>query len=602
MDGDSTSWTDSSASLIAVPNLRRRLFLTAFLALLAACSEDAPRDDVGQSNVPAAPPPASEALFVDRAADVGLDFVHWNGMSGELYLAEITCSGAALVDVDQDGDLDVYLVQGRTLASPAPVDPEPQIDRLYLNRLVEEGRLRFDDATATMGVRQDRYGCAIAAGDADGDGLPDLYVLNLDGNQLLRNLGGGRFADVTAAAGLSVGGDGDGGDGGGPGTTATFFDMDGDGDLDLFAGTYSDFRPENEPDCQNLAGDRDYCGPGSFPMVADRLYRNTIDENGALVFEDVTAASGLGAAPKRPALGVVAGDWNGDGAADLYVANDGEVNHLWLNDGTGVFTDEALLAGAALNRNGAAEASMGVDAADIDDDGDLDLLLAHLIKETNTLYLNDGRAIFTDASAATGLGPPSLPFTSFGIGFLDVQNDGRLDVFVANGAVVMVPELVAQGDPFPLHQTNQLFLATGARFEDATARSGAVFELSEVSRGAAFGDVDNDGDVDVLVTNIAGPARLLVNQVGQDGAWLGVRLVTGEPPRDALGARAALLVDGRATTWRRVRADGSYASASDPRIVFGKAAGAQGVRVVWDDGTVEDFMDIEAGRYNVLQR
>ncbi len=551
-----------------------------------------------------------DAVFRDEAAASGLSFTHWNGRVGELYLAEITCSGGALFDADGDGDLDAYLLQGRMLAPGKTNDdaldplprPPPVVDRLYRNELAESGELAFTDVTAATGVEASGYGCAVATGDYDNDGATDVYVLNLGPNQLLRNRGDGTFEDTTASAGV--------GDPG-PGSTATFVDLDRDGWLDLYVGNYSDYFPENEPGCLALSGAPDYCGPGAYPSRGDRLYRNLgVGADGRVTFEDTTEASGIGVAPSRPTLGVVSGDFNGDGFQDLYVANDGEVNYLWLHqgrkdDGALAFYDDAMLAGCALNGRGEAEASMGIDAGDVDGDGDADLVLAHLVKETNTLYTNDGRGLFTDATASSELGPASLPFTSFGIGFLDYDNDGRLDLFVANGAVVFVSKLVAAGDPFPLHQTNQLFRNLGdGRFTETTDEAGSVFELSEVSRTAAFGDVDDDGDTDVLVVNVAAPARLLVNQVGQDRPWLGLRLVTGDPPRDALGASAVLLRDGKGVLWRRAKTDGSYAAANDPRLLFGLGDDdrVDGVRVTWPDGTEEVFEDVTVGRYQTLRQ
>ncbi len=572
------------------------------------------------------PPPAAATgqtaagpeLFVERAAATGLDFVQFNGMAGELYLQEITCGGGALADFDDDGDLDVYLLQGRMVgdhgldeALVRPRHPPPLTDRLYRNDLAESGEetLRFTDVSASLGEAAAGYGCGVAAGDVDNDGWNDLYVMNVGANRLLRNLGpaaGGAiaFEDATAAAGV--------GDEG-TGVTAVFFDYDRDGWLDLFVGNNVAFDNSGRTVCRSLSGAPDYCGPGAYPSQPDRLYRNRGDGR----FEDATESAGIAAAPRRPTLGAVAADFDGDGWQDLYVANDGQPNNLWLNrpgpGGTRVFSDEAMLAGCAVNADGAAEASMGVAAGDFDSDGDVDILLTHLIKETNTLYRNDGRGNFDDATSAAGLGAASLSYTSFGTGFFDYDNDGWLDLLVVSGAVTILPELAAAGDPFPLHQRNQLFHNLGGsggavRFVEVTDRAGAVFELSEVGRGAAFGDVDNDGDVDVLVVNNGGPARLLVNRVGAKRSWLGVRLV-GEAGRDMLGARAAVLRGGGPALWRRASTDGSYSSAGDPRIVFGLGddPAVDGVRVEWPDGrmagpSAEDFVGLEAGRYHTLRR
>jgi enediyne biosynthesis protein E4 len=301
---------------------------------------------------------------------------------------------------------------------------------------------------------------------------------------------------------------------------------------------------------------------------------------------------------------VVAADFNADGWADVYVANDGEPNLLWINQQNGRFRNTALLAGTALNGLGSAQGSMGVDAGDFDNDGDEDLFVTNLPGEGNTLYVNEGSGLFEDRTARVGLGVPSLPHTGFGAGWFDFDNDGWLDLLVANGAVRIVEDSSRATDVFPLHERNQLFrnLGTG-RFEQVTARAGAVFELSEVSRGAAFGDLDNDGDVDVLVTNNNGPARLLINHVGQRSHWVGLRLVGGPGPRDMLGARVGVFRNQGPPLWRRARADGSYASANDPRVLvgLGDQAAVSRIRVVWPSGRVEDWTDVAVDRWITLK-
>ncbi len=585
--------------------LRRAAPWAALLLLAAACGPDAAPPD---GPATAAPPAAAAAAppFVDRAAEVGLDFVHFNGMSGHLYLAEITCAGGGLADLDGDGDLDALLLQGNMVgehpvaeASVPPRYPAPLTPRLYRNELAPrhgEAALRFTDVTAGADLPAGDYGCGIAVGDVDNDGLPDVYLGNLGGNRLLHNLGDLRFADVTARAGA---------DDRRSSVAVLFFDYDRDGWLDLFVGNNVEFDNTGRTVCYSLTGAPDYCGPGAYPAQPDRLLHNRGDGT----FEDVTVRSGLAGAPSRPTLGAVAADFDGDGWLDLYVANDGQPNNLWMNRHDGTFEDRALLAGSAVNANGAAEASMGVDAGDFDDDGDEDLFLAHLIKETDTLYVNDGTGLFNDDTLGASLGPASMPFTSFGAGFLDYDNDGWLDLLVVSGAVTDLPERVEAGDPFPLEQRNQLFHNPGStgsalRFVDVSADAGPAFAVEEVSRAAAFGDVDDDGDPDVLVVNNNGPARLLLDRVGQDRRWLGLRLVTGDPPRDALGARAALRWDGAPRLWRRVRADGSYNASNDPRLLFGLGdrPAPAAVRVRWPDGTVEDFPAPPIGRYTTLAR
>ncbi|MEM7052682.1 MAG: CRTAC1 family protein [Acidobacteriota bacterium] len=575
------------------PKGREIAVALALAAAVMGCGTPSSRDD-GPSSVPSRAGSDGE-VFRDIAAASGLEFRHFNGMSGELYLSEITCAGGAFGDFDGDGDLDVYLLQGAMLgpgkefddATEAPSERPPR-DRLFLNRLAESGEVAFVDGSAGLGVAATGYGCGVATGDFDGDGRLDLYLANLGSNQLLRNLGGGAFEDVTEAAGA---------DDRRSSVTAAFVDYDRDGWLDLFIGNNVEFDHSGETVCRSLTGAPDYCGPGAYPSQADRLLRNRGDGT----FEDVTAAAGLGR-QRLPTLGVTVADLDGDDWLDLYVANDGKPNGQWVNDREGGFRDAALAAGSAVNGSGAAEASMGVDAGDFDNDGDEDLFLAHLIKESNTLYRNDGRGRFDDRTSSAGLASPSLPFTAFGSGWLDYDNDGHLDLLVVNGAVTMIPALVASGDPFPLHQRNQLFRNLGdGRFVETTASAGEVFELSEVSRGAAFGDIDNDGDVDVLVVNNSGEVRLLENRLGQDAGWLGLRLV-GPSGGDALGARVTLRTASGERRLRRVRSEGSYNAAHDPRVLFGLGGEREvdAVEVRWPDGRVERFAAPPTGVYTTL--
>jgi hypothetical protein len=557
----------------------------------------------------AEPPPGP--YFVDRAAEWGLDFVHFNGMVGEYYFPEMTGQGCALLDYDGDGDLDAYLVQGALLAGDAMAEAlfpwageEPPRGRLYRNdpvRLADGSwEPRFVDVTEASGLAATGHGMGVATGDYDGDGDLDLYLTSYGPNQLWENGGDGTFTDVTAAAGVddprwSV--------------SAAFLDYDRDGRLDLYVVNYLDFDVATNPRCFTPSSRRDYCGPADFPPVPDRLFRNRGDGS----FEDVSGASGIGRA-RGPGLGVVAADLDGDGWTDLFVANDGQVNFLWRNQGPGpkggpggvTFRDEALLAGVALNREGRAEASMGVDAGDFDADGDLDLFLTHLAGETNTLYVNDGSGLFEDRTLESGLGAPSFPFTSFGTGWIDFDNDGWLDLLVVSGAVRVLEEQARAGDRYPLKQRKQLFRNVAAdggrrRFEEVGAEAGEVFAVAEVSRGAAFGDVDRDGDADALLATNNGPARLLVNGVGRapDRArpWLALELL-GPSGGPAIGALVEVARAGAPALLRRVRTDGSYASASDPRVVVGLGGEAElaEVRVRWPDGRRERRQGLRAGR------
>ena len=541
--------------------------------------------------------PASE-WFIDRAKAVGLDFVHFNGMSGEHYFEEMMGSGGAFLDFDNDGDLDVYLVQGQMLGAGKkladalmPPRMQPLTDRLYRNDLEVRAdgsrTLRFTDVTKGSGLDVGSYGMGVATGDFDNDGWIDVYRTRRGPDQMFRNNGNGTFADVTARTGTSD-----------PGwsVSASFVDIDRDGWLDLYVGNYVDHDDTRK--CLSALGERDYCGPQGFKPVPARLYKNQRDGT----FKDITAEAQV-AREYGPALGAVAADVNADGWTDIYVANDMRENLLWLNQKNGTFKNGALLAGVALDQAGAVQAGMGVDAGDFDNDGDEDLFVTNLGTQYNTLYVNNGSGLFEDRSIATWLGRPNQPNTGFGTLFFDYDNDGWLDVIVVNGAVFTKKALAAAKDPFPLHEINQLFRNQGnGRFEDVTARAGAVFRLSEVSRGAAVGDVDNDGDLDVLITNNSGPVRLLVNNIGNRNRWLGLRLVGGKPPRDMLGARVGVFPSEGPPLWRRARTDGSYASSHDPRVLVGLGAAMMvpRVRVVWPSGRVEEWTNLPVNQWRTL--
>lgn len=545
-----------------------------------------------------APSAVATDPFVDVGNEVGLDFVHFNGMSGELYLAEVMGAGGALLDYDRDGDLDVYLVQGSMVASNAPVDsalvptryPLPLIDRLYRNDsyLTSRGEVvvRFRDVTEQSRLAATGYGMGVAVGDVDNDGWVDIYLTNLGANQLWYNNRDGTFSDGTS-----------------PGSTGdprwsvpgVFADFDGDGWLDLFVGNYVAWSPEVHKTCTTQAGARDYCSPQAFEAQPDLLLRN----RGGTFEEVVRGTSGISVGP---ALGAVAEDFNSDGLIDLYVANDGEANQLWMNQGDLRFVDQAMLAGAAVNAAGQPEASMGAVAADLDGDGDVDLFLTHLERETNTLYVNDGAGLFEDRSRTAGVGMESWRETGFGAAALDYDGDGILDLVVVNGAVTTLEEQRSDFELLPLRQRNQLFRGLGGgRFEDVTATAGKAFEHVEVSRGLAVGDVDDDGDTDMLVTNNAGPARLLLD-VGEGNArWLGAQ-VLGPAGRPALGAQVLFDVGEGTSRVRRVRTDGSYASASDPRVLvtFGDETKEVSVTVRWPHGMARRWLGIPTGGYVVL--
>ena len=581
------------------------------VALLAGCGTDRTGD--GSSNESEGTDDArsqSRAIgpsrngghewFTDRAADTGLNFVHFNGMSGEFYYPEIMAPGVGLLDYDNDGDLDVYLVQGQMLGAGKtlrrallpPPGPLPLKGRLYRNDLEIHAdgthALHFTDVTDQSRVNAGGYGMGVATGDVDNDGCVDLYLTNFGTNQLFRNNCDGAFTDVSRPSGV---------DDPGWSVSAAFVDYDRDGWLDLFVAHYLHYSIETDRKCPTLTAGPGYCPPQAYPPQPSRLYHNNRDGT----FTDVTAAAGV-AGEFGPALGVSTADFNGDGWIDIYVANDGQPNQLWINQRNGTFKNTALLSGVAVPAHGKAEASMGVDAGDFDNDGDEDLFMTELGGEGSNLYVNDGSRLFEDQSARSGLGPSSLPYTGFGTAWFDFDNDGWLDILAVNGTIRRSEGRV--NSPFPHDQRKQLFRNLGnGRFEDVTSRAGAALQLSEVGRGAAFGDLDNDGDTDVLVGNDTGRVQLLVNHVGNHNHWLGLRLVGEHTPRDMLGARVEVVRKDGSTIWRRARADGSYASANSPRVLIGLGDSAETprVRVRWPSSRVEEWSDVAIDRYMTLK-
>ena len=542
-------------------------FLISLISLISLSSQTAP-------------------LFEDAPA--GLDFTHRNGAKGQFYMHEIMGSGAALFDYDNDGDLDAFLVQGD---GPS---------RLFRNDLASSAAaLRFTDVTAQSGIALRGYGMGIAVGDYDNDGDLDLFVTTFGADTLLQNNGNGTFTDVTAAAGVSD-----------PlwSTSAAFLDYDRDGDLDLFVANYLDFAIADNKVCHDSVGTRDYCSPRAYRAVPDRLYRN----EGGGRFTNVTEPAGISKADGN-GLGVTAGDYNGDGWLDLYVANDATPNQLWINRKDGTFVDEGVLSGSALNAAGNPEGSMGIASGDFDADGDEDLFITNIIAETYALYVNDGKGNFDDQRTRAGLSQLTAAFTGFGTEWFDYDNDGWLDLFVANGAVNVIE--AQRGQPAPYRMKNQLFRNTGrglgaeasakaARFEDAGAAAGPAFARAEISRGAALGDVDNDGDVDVLVTTNNGPARLLLNRSDRKHHWLQVRLQQDSGNRFALGARVGVERAGKPTLWRRVKTDGSYLSASDLRVHVGLGPSPQidAVIIEWPDGVRDRRTNVAADRLATFRR
>jgi hypothetical protein len=516
-----------------------------------------------------------EAAFVDVAANAGLDFRHHSGAQGDYLLPEIMSGGAGFLDYDGDGFLDVYLVQ---VAAGG--------NRLYRN----DGQGGFRDVTDETGTGDAGYGMGCAAGDYDNDGDVDLYVTNLGANVLYRNEASGRFTDVSLEAGVA-----------GPGwsTSAAFLDFDADGDLDLFVTDYVAWEATPafvDKTCYAVDGTPDYCSPQAYAAPTfDTLYRNDGDGR----FTDVSAEAGI-RAKAGTGLGVGAGDLDGDGRLDIYVANDQMPSFAWINRGGGRFEERAIPLGIAVDETGKSQAGMGVVLADVDDDGALDIWKVHLDRESHILYLNRGH-YFDDATLRFGLAAPTRPYTGFGTALFDHDLDGLLDAFVANGRVQQPRGAAGTGDVYA--EPNQLLRqAPAGRFHDVGADLGPAMALVDNSRAAAFGDYDNDGDIDLLIANRDGPVRLLRNDVERLGGFLTLRLLDPHG-RDAYGARLTVRVDGRERTFQ-VDVAYSYCATNDPRVHvgLGRAETVERIDVLWPDGGRTTHGPFEANRFVTLRR
>jgi hypothetical protein len=541
--------------------------------------------------------PRPEGVFRDAARETGLTFRHNNGMTGRRYMPEAIGPGVALLDYDNDGDLDIFLVQGGAFQPGELKDAgPPSRPALFRNdlRVNPDGtrELHFTDVTQQAGLGYLGYSMGVTAADFDGDGFVDLFVTSYGGNHLLHNEGNGTFRDVTQSAGLA------GEDGWA--TSASWVDIDRDGRPDLFACYYLIWTFGSHKACHTRGGAPDYCGPEAFPPARSRLYRNLGDGR----FEDISVRSHIGG-KAGSALGVVGADLTADGWPDLFVANDGMENFLWVNQKDGTFREEAVPRGVALDADGATAANMGIVAADFGNRGLEDLFVTHLMSQHATYYRNQGGGQFADFTSAMGLDAATRPFTGFGTVAIDYDNDGWLDIFAANGEARLIDEQVRQGVPLPMCQRALLFHNRGPRPGFEEVRTGDFLKVEDVGRGVAVGDLDNDGRADLVVANDAGPVRLLLNQ-SRGGSWLGLRLTDGPPGHrhDVIGAVARLERAGQPVLTRRVATDGSYLSSSDPRLLFGlgDAPSVDRIVVAWPDGKNEEWRGLKAGRYYELVR
>jgi len=517
-------------------------------------------------------PPKPLAWFED--VECGLDFEHSYADERRYWMPETVGSGLAFLDVDGDGFLDLYAVQSGDLKSGGGSN------RLFRNGT--EGT--FEDVTEIFGVGDRGYGMGCACADYDGDGDVDLYVTNLGANVLFQNAGGS-FTDTTKSTGTGHTG---------WGTSTAFLDYDRDGDLDLFVTNYLNWAESREIDCSTTYSALDYCSPKNYNAPAqDVLYRN----EGGTRFTDVTEAAGV--VTFGNGLGVVPGDFDNNGFVDIYVANDLMPNRLWSNQGDGTFRDDALIAGCAVNMNGVAEAGMGVVAHDFQDDGDLDLFMTHLNAQSNTFYLNE-EGSFVDETIALGLSSPSLQYTGFGVGFADFDRDGRDDIFIANGRVAAGTPTF---DPLDIYaEPNLLFRGLdGAGFEEVS-HCGLRKPVVGNTRGAAFGDVDNDGDIDVALLENGSRLKLLRNVYPSTGSWILIRALE-RSGGVAIGARVGVGEPGK-ERWRQIQPGYSYCSSNDPRAHFGLGAekGTIGVRIQWADGQMQDYGSLALNAIHSLRR
>jgi len=515
--------------------------------------------------------------FRDATSAAGIHFVHDNAASSEKYLIETMGAGAAWLDYDNDGWLDLYLVNSAGTKAYTPA--QRLRGALYRNN----GDGTFTDVTQRAGVEAaGLFGMGVAVGDYDNDGFPDLYIAGYGRSILYHNNRDGTFTDVTAKAQVANTGKW--------GSSAAWFDYDRDGRLDLIVANYVDFTPENNRVCVEN-GHRSYCHPNKYRGQTPALYHN----NGDGTFTDVSAASGIGAKAGN-GLGVVCFDFNGDGWADVFIANDSMENFLFVNRHNGTFAEIAVEAGVAFGEDGKPEAGMGVDVGDYDHDGRPDLFVTHLDLEWNRLYRNRGDGTFDDATFTSKIGSSNYHLSGFGTGFIDYDNDGWPDIFIANGHVLDNVQLFHAGTAWAEPKT--MYRNRGGWFEVVTNQLGSDLVVPRAGRGAAFADFDNDGDIDILVTNNGQAPQLLRNDGGNRNHWLGLRLVGTRSNRDGIGAKVTVKAGG-STQVQEMKAGSSYQSAHDPRLHFGfgRAAKVDSLRIEWPSGTQETFTDVPADRF-----
>ena len=522
--------------------------------------------------------------FEEIAGKAGLRFVVENSPTPNKNQPETMVAGVALLDYDGDGRLDIYFVNGAAIPS-LEKESEKYKNRLYRNN----GDGAFTDVTDRAGVAGAGYGMGVAVGDYDNDGDPDLYVANVTANQLFRNNGNGTFSDVTARAGVA-GGVLDGKKMWSVG--AGWFDYDKDGDLDLFVVNYCKWEVNKDPYCTSPGGSRAYCYPRFYESLPNTLYRNNADGS----FTDVSAEVGV-AKHFGKGMGVSFADYDGDGWIDVFVANDTSPNSLFHNLGGRAFEEVGVRAGVAFSEDGTALSGMGSDFRDVNNDGRPDIWQTAVELEGFPLFLNRGRGLFFDLTSVSGLARMTLEMSGWSSGIVDLDNDGWKDLFVARSNVLDNVAESRPGRSYP--EPNAVFRNVGGeRFEDVSTQAGEAFQVAAPHRGVAFGDMDNDGRIDAVISVLGGPAKLFRNTTENGNHWLKLRLVGTTSNRMGLGAEVRLVTEDGRTQWNIATTSVGYACSSDSRVHFGlgKAARASEVEIRWPSGVRQSLRDVEADR------
>jgi hypothetical protein len=517
----------------------------------------------------------AQVRFTDVTASSGIRFTHNAGKAGKKFLPETMGAGCAFLDADGDGHLDILLINSRDWTPKG----RKSLPALYRNN----GKGAFTDITAGSGLDIEGYGMGVAVGDYDNDGRDDLYITYLEGDRLFHNEGSGKFRDVTAQAGIRNAGFG---------TSAAWFDYDRDGKLDLFVANYVQWTQKGDLWCSLDGATKSYCTPESYKGLPSRLYRNL----GGGKFADVSESSGI-AIPNSKALGIAVLDYDNDGWPDLFVANDTQPNQLFHNLRNGTFKDEGLSAGVAFGEDGVARGAMGVDAADYDRSGRLHLAVGNFSNQMLGLYHNEGNGLFVDEAPRSTVGRSSLLTLAFGVFFFDYDLDGHLDLFAANGHIEEEIQRVQPKVPF--RQAPHLFRNLGrGRFEEVTASAGADLARPIVARGAAYGDYDRDGDLDILISTNNGPAYLLRNDGGNRNRWLRVRLQGSKSNRNGLGALLRVESASGAQS-QTMRGGSSYCSSSELALTFGLASDPEvkSLEVYWPSGARQQFSKLPASQF-----